>query len=111
MSIKTKMVGNVCIVSPEGQLDALTGPKLLEHFSEQLSSNKNLVADLSGLEFVSSAGLRVFLATVKDARRLGGDLRLSGVSANINKVFTVSGFDRILKIFPELADAINSYSE
>ncbi len=111
MEIKNHMEGSTCIVAPKGQLDALTGPLLNQHFQEQLSDNKDLVLDLSGIDFVSSAGLRVLLATVKDARRKSGDLRLAAVNPNVLKVLSVSGFDRLLKIYDDVHTASISFTE
>lgn len=111
MTIKSKREGEIVIVLPKGQLDALTGPELTEFFKEKLKTSNNLVADLSSVDFVSSAGLRVFLATVKDARSKGGDLRLAGVKEDVSKILAVSGFDRILKIYPDVSQAVKSFSE
>ena len=110
MATRSQIEGDVCIVTPEGQLDALTGPALSDLFQEKLKAHKNLIIDFSKLEFLSSAGLRVLLSTVKDARRIGGDLRLTGVKEDVGKVLSVSGFDRILKIYPDLQEAKESYS-
>jgi len=111
MDIKMTLDHGVCIVSPQGQLDAITGPELSTFFQEAMVDNNNLVANLADVDFVSSAGLRVFLATVKEARSAGGDLRLAGVKNDVKKVLTVSGFDRLLKIYSALEDAISSYSD
>lgn len=111
MKIKSKREGKVIIVQPFGELDALTGPELKDYFKEKLKISNNLVADLSGVDFVSSAGLRVFLGTVKDARSTGGDLRLAGVNKDVSKILTVSGFERILKIYPNVSIAVKSFEE
>lgn len=109
MKIKSEREGKVIIVRPFGELDALTGPELKDYFKEKLKISSNLVADLSAVDFVSSAGLRVFLGTVKDARSNGGDLRLAGVKKDVSKILTVSGFDRILKIYPDVSKAVISF--
>ncbi len=111
MKIKSKREGEVIIVQPTGQLDALTGPELNEYFKEKIEISNNLVADLSNVDFVSSAGLRVFLGTVKAARSTGGDLRLAGVTDDVSKLLTVSGFNRIIKIYPDSIKAVKSFSK
>ncbi len=111
MKIKSKREGEVIIVQPRGQLDALTGPELNEYFKEKMKISNNLVTDLSNVDFVSSAGLRVFLGTVKVTRSAGGDLRLAGVTEDVRKILTVSGFDRILKIYPDAIKAVKSFSK
>jgi len=110
MGFKSKMTDNVIIVSIEGQIDAVTGPELTEFLQAQMKDQINLVADFSKVDFISSAGLRVLLGTVKDARRQGGDLRLASVHEDVNKVLSVTGFTRIMKIFSDVEEAVESYS-
>ncbi len=80
-------------------------------FKEQMPEQKNLVADFSKVDYISSAGLRVLLATLKETRRIGGDLRLANVQEFVNKVLKISGFVSILKIFPDTDSAIESFTE
>jgi anti-anti-sigma factor len=111
MKLFEKKLENLIIVSIEGEIDAATGPKLASFFDEQLSKTNNLIADFSKVDFISSAGIRVLLGTVKEARRSGGDLRLAKVQEKPYKVFRMSGFTRILKIYPDLEAAVESYSD
>jgi len=111
MELSVKDFENGIIVLIKGELDAVTGPELTNYFKEQMEEKKNLIADFSKVEYISSAGLRVLLATVKDTRRQGGDLRLANVQENVNKVLKISGFVSILKVYPDTESAMNSYSE
>ena len=93
MELETKANGDVRVVAVNGSLDALTAPELADALSTQLrDGNAKLVADLSGLEYTSSAGLRVLLNSAKEARSKGGDLRFAGVQPNVKKVLDLSGF-------------------
>ena len=110
MNISAEQHGPVTVVTVAGSLDALTAPGLTEFFSQQIQSdNAKLIADLSQLEYTSSAGLRVLLAAVKEARQQGGDLRLAAVTPQVSKVLAMSGFTNILKIYPDQPSAISSY--
>jgi anti-anti-sigma factor len=111
MELSANSVENAIIISIKGELDAVTGPELLNFFKGKMEEQKNLIADFSKVEYISSAGLRVLLATVKESRRSGGDLRLTNVNENVNKVLKISGFISILKILPDTESAIKSYSE
>lgn len=111
MKLAAKKVKNALIVSIEGDLDGRSGPELDQFFKDQMADNKNIIANLSKVEFISSAGLRVFLGTLKEARRKGGDLRVAHVQESVAKVFLISGFTRILKIFPDLDEAVKSFAE
>lgn len=111
MEIKSRIEGETLVVCPEGDIDASNGSELTEYFKENLrKGHTQLIADFSKVDFISSAGLRVLLATVKDARMDGGDLRISSTNDDVKKVLTVSGFDRLIKIFPNVQSALESYA-
>lgn len=110
MEVSQEQKGSVTVVSISGSLDALTAPTLSEYLNKQLAEGKvRLVANLAALDYTSSAGLRVILNTVKEARQKGGDVRLAGVSSNVSKVFEMSGFHNILKFFPNADAAVTSF--
>lgn len=111
MEIKMHLQGTTCIIVPEGQVDALTSTELTKFLEEQLADYDNLILELSKVDFISSAGLRVFLGTLKNARKKNGDLRLAAVTPDVQKVLSVSGFDRLMKIFKDVKSAVDSYSK
>jgi anti-sigma B factor antagonist len=111
MKLKAKKIDNVVIISIEGDLDAKNGPELAQFFKDQMDDSMNFIADFSKVEFISSAGLRVLLVTLKEARRQGGDLRLAAIQKNVDKVLTISGFTRIIRSYKNVEEAIKSYSE
>lgn len=111
MNLETEMRGNVLVVAVSGNLDALTAPELADLISTQLRDDKTaLVADLAGLDYTSSAGLRVLLNGVKEARQKGGDLRLAGIQPNVKKVLDLSGFTSIMKAYPDVDTAVASFA-
>ena len=94
-----------------GSVDGLTAPALQEVFTAQLGDGRSrLVADLTGVDYTSSAGLRALLGAMKDARSQGGDLRLAGPQPDVRKVLTMSGFASILKIFDDVDQAVASFA-
>lgn len=111
MKLKATKIDNVVIISIEGDLDAKNGPELAQFFKDQMDDSIDFIADFSKVEFISSAGLRVLLATLKEARRQGGDLRLAAIQKNVDKVLTISGFTRIIRSYKNVEEAIKSYSE
>lgn len=111
MELSTSTNGNVRVVAVKGSLDALTAPELADALSTELREGHTLlVADLSGLDYTSSAGLRVLLNTVKDARTKEGDLRLAAVQPNVKKVLDLSGFMSIMKSFDDVDTAVASFA-
>jgi anti-anti-sigma factor len=111
MELSTTSEGNVQVVAVKGSLDALTAPELADALATQLrQGNAKLVADLTGLEYTSSAGLRVLLNSAKEARSKGGDLRFAGVQPNVKKVLDLSGFMSIMKAYDDVSAAVASYA-
>ena len=84
-------------VKVEGRMDANTAPELEQELQGELDGVKDLVFDFSNLEYISSAGLRVLLATHKAMKGQGG-MRLTGVVEEVMEVFDVTGFSDILTI-------------
>ena len=111
MDIKDKQVDGVTIITLAGSIDAMTAPKITEFIQGHIAKgNTKLVADLSSVDYTSSAGLRVLLGAIKETRAQSGDLRLTGVQHDVLKVLNLSGFTNILKMFDNLDAAIASYS-
>ena len=111
MEIKDRQVDDVTVLSLTGSIDAMTAPKITEFIQGQVSNgNIKLVADLSSVDYTSSAGLRVLLGAIKDTRAQSGDIRLAGIQPDVQKVLNLSGFTNILKVFDEVDAAVASYS-
>jgi anti-sigma B factor antagonist len=103
--------GPVVVGQITGSIDGLTAESLQSALTGQLQGGHHrIVADFSGVDYTSSAGLRVILATVKEARRAGGDFRLAGVQPAVMRVLELSGFGSVVKIFPDRQAAIASFA-
>ena len=99
MEIHEKSLENATFVSTRGPLDSSTSPQLEKSLERLLeSSSTSIVLDLAGTDYVSSAGLRVILSTVKSLQ--GGERRflLCGVNESVKNVLAVTGFDRVITI-------------
>jgi len=111
MEIKERQIEGVTVISLTGSIDAMTSPKITEFIQGQVSKgNIKLVADLSGVDYTSSAGLRVLLGAIKETRAQSGDIRLTGIQPDVQKVLNLSGFTNILKVFNNLDEAVASFS-
>jgi anti-sigma B factor antagonist len=112
MDFQVNYMDNVGVISIRGELDAHTSPQLIEFFNERVSSScMNYVFDLQGLTYSSSAGIRIFLGLARDSRKKNGDLRIAGVRPQVEKIFKMSKFDKIVKIFDTVENAVNSYKK
>ena len=112
MEMKINYVKNVGVLTIGGELDAQSSPELTRFFRDQLEEScLNLVADLRALQYSSSAGIRVFLGLAREMRQRGGDFRISAVQSQVEKIFKLSKFDKIVRIFPDLDKALASFEE
>ena len=97
MTIEIKKNADCTIIEIGGRLDTTTAPTLDSTISENIGDIKNLVLDLKGLEYISSAGLRVLLATQKKIQH-SGSMELINVCETVMEVFEMTGFADILTI-------------
>ncbi|KTQ97319.1 hypothetical protein NS226_05130 [Aureimonas ureilytica] len=96
------------IVGPVGRLDSATAPILDRHLSALIQrGDTRLVLDLTGVDYISSTGLSVFLAAAKKIKLVaGGQLALAGLNSRIRLVFEMSGFLRLFPVFATVDEAV-----
>ena len=97
MTIEKKINGEALTLIVSGRLDTQTAPELENELDAVLAGIKELIFDMTGLEYVSSAGLRVILKAQK-AMNAQGSMKLTGVNDSIMEVFDITGFLDILTI-------------
>ena len=97
MTIEKKIENTNVTLTVAGRLDTTTAPELEKELDSVLEGCKDLVFDMNGLEYVSSAGLRVILKAQK-AMNAQGSMKLTGVNDSIMEVFDITGFLDILTI-------------
>src|SRR5215208_5335263 len=111
MKAEVKHEDDRTIIEVSGSVDALTASDLSKALVSQIAEGHvNLIVDLIGVEFMSSAGLRVLLGAVKESRSNGGDLRIASTNPGIDKILKMSGFNNIAKVFSSQAEAVSSFS-
>ena len=97
MTIEIKKNQQETIIEIVGRLDTITAPALDKAISEDIADTKNLVLDVKGLEYISSAGLRVLLSAQKKMQKIGS-MKVTGVCEEVMEVFEMTGFADILVI-------------
>ena len=97
MEIKKTQEGNDLVIAVSGRLDTTTAPELEECIKDSVEGIENLTLDLSELEYISSAGLRVLLAAQKIMTKQGS-MKVTGVGEVVMEIFEVTGFADILTI-------------
>lgn len=107
MTLDPETPADVAIVRPRGRLDSATSPAfeatVLEHLQ---AGSRRLVVDLSGVDYISSAGLRVILLAGKKLRATEGKLVLCGLREEVRGVFEMSGFLDLFAVAPSVQEAL-----
>jgi len=107
MEFAHEQSGDVVIVRLAGRLDSTAAQPAEESFTQVLAAGApHLAIDMSKLEYISSAGLRVLLVMAKKVQQAQGKVVLFGLAANVREVFAISGFDRIFSIEADAEAAV-----
>ena len=93
-----KTIGETILVQLTGRLDTASAPDLENELNEIISFGKPITIDLKELDYVSSAGLRVFLITQKNVNANASSLKFINVNEIIMEIFDTTGFNDILTI-------------
>ena len=97
MTIEIKRSADETVIVLEGRLDTTTAPSLDKTINEDIGDTKNLILNLKGLEYISSAGLRVLLGAQKKMQKIGS-MKVTNVCESVMEVFEMTGFADILVI-------------
>ena len=97
MTINIEKNNGVTIIKLDGRLDTTTAPELEKAINNEGDALKSLVLDFSGVDYISSAGLRVLL-TAQKKMNVQGSMELVGVNDAVMDIFEMTGFADILVI-------------
>ena len=97
MTIEIKKNAKETTVEVVGRLDTITAPVLDKTINENINGTQNLILDFKGLEYISSAGLRVLLTAQKKMKNIGS-MKLISVCDDVMEVLEMTGFADILTI-------------
>ena len=97
MTIEIKKTAEETIIELVGRIDTTTAPNLEKTINEDIADTKNLVFDLRGIQYISSAGLRVILSAQKKMQKIG-TMKVINVSEDVMEVFEITGFTDVLTI-------------
>ncbi len=96
------------VASVKGRLDAQTAGEFMKNMAEPLERVENhLIINFDALEYISSAGLRVVLATAKKLEAKKAKVLIAGLKDTVESVFKISGFHMMFKIFDSVETALD----
>lgn len=86
-------------ITLKGRIDAMSTTEIQKECSAlTLAGERIMVVDFTGVNYISSAGLRVFLGVQKQLKRVGGEIILLGIASQVLEVFKISGLDRLFRV-------------
>ena len=110
MEISTKEMKRVSLVTVSGRVDSATAPDFDKALQTLIQANRNqIVVDLKGVDYMSSAGIRALVSGLKAAKGGGGDLCIAQPSTRVRDVLDLAGLDAIFAVYEDLIEAIGSF--
>lgn len=102
-----EIIDGVYVVRPAGKLDSANAHALSEQLTSRIAAGHDrLVADLSHLAYLSSAGFRALLVAAKQAQKAKGRFVLAGVEGKVRQLFELSGFLEMFAVYADRDSAI-----
>ena len=111
MEVSNTELKHCDLFAVKGRVDSSTAPQLDEALKAVMEKGRyRIVLDLSGVEFLGSAGLRAIVSAYKTCRRWNrGDVRLAELPPRIQGVFDLAGITPLVRIYPEVVLAVGSF--
>lgn len=114
MKLNAQKYADTVVVTPNGRLDHdnCEGFRsgLQPHVGAAAREGRGIVLDLSELEYVSSAGLRCFMLSAREAGAQGGKIVLAALRPVVAEIFQISRFDMLFEVFPSVREALAALS-
>ena len=112
MELTERRAGSAVVLAPAGRIDMGTADQLRERLiplvTEAGKSGQGVVLDFSGVDYISSAGLRVLMLAAKEARASGGKIAVAALQPLVSEIFQISRFDKVLPCHVGMDEALAS---
>ena len=103
---------DVSVISVRGFVDTTTSIELEESLKRLLKKGRyNIIINLSGVNYISSAGWGIFISEIKEISENGGDLKLAAMVGDVYEVFELLEFQTILESFDSVDTAVKSFGK
>jgi anti-anti-sigma factor len=113
MELVSKRFADTAVLFPQGRIDHATADQFkaaLAPYLAPAAAQDPLVIDLTGVEYISSVGLRVLMLASKQAKAQGCALAVCGLQPVVREIFEISRFNLVLQVFPSLREALAALS-
>ncbi len=110
VSIKEETSGDILILRMNGRLDAVSSPAAERKVFDYVNKEQHkILFDFSGVDYLSSAGMRMLLSVAKKLKTLSGKLVICGLTTNVMDVLKMSGFDHVLDLAGSQEDGLRKF--
>ncbi len=110
-AIQSAFEHDLSIIRLEGFVDAHTAPEFEQTVQSEIDAGRyRIVVDCSKLNYISSAGLGVFMSFVEEVREQGGDLKICGLVPKVRHTFEILGFQDLYDMLDDLPSAIKQFA-
>ena len=111
IKIDIEIAQTVAVVHVQGFVDTTTSPELEKTLQGLLKEKRyQIIMDLGGVDYISSAGWGIFISEIKEIREKGGDLKLARMSSDVNEVFELLEFGNILQSFQSVDESLKAFA-
>ena len=105
MEVTVEKRAKYVYVMPAGKVDSNTAPDFESALGGNMEDSGCCIIDFQSVPYITSAGIRVVMVAAKRSSIAGGRLILCGMNEVVRNIFDISGFSKILAIFPDIAGA------
>lgn len=110
VNLQEEKIGDVLVLRIKGRLDAVSTGSAEKRVFDFIDHGQNkLLLNFAEVDYLSSAGMRMLLATTKRLKPLSGKLVVCSVSTNVMDVLRMSGFDHVIELSKSEQDALNKF--
>ena len=114
METSSRQFADVIVAVPVGRVDYQSAAALEDALAPLIktacAAKGVLVLDFAGVDYISSAGLRILMVAAKELRGAGAKIALANLKPVVAEIFAISRFDRVLGVFPSIRAAIEQFS-
>jgi len=110
MDVIVKEADGAKVIMVDGELDTNAAPLLEKELNQLMEQGANKVLlNCEKMDFISSTGLRILLATAQKLKEKNGELRVCSLNEDVTEVFDISGFSKILMVFKNESEALEGF--
>jgi len=110
-AIQSSIDNGLSIIALEGFVDAHTAPQFENAIQKEIEAGRNrIVVNCEKLNYISSAGLGVFMSFIEEVREIGGDIKICGLTPKVKHTFEILGFQDIFEMLDDQPTAIQRFN-